>query len=616
MRKILLLGTLCLSLGVSAEEVMKDSTIQEVLVTGTRDEAPVNSVPVSVTVVSHEKLAENFRPSVLPTLTEQVPGLFITSRNLLGYGVSTGAAGSMMVRGVGSGAQLLVLIDGQPQYAGLMGHPIPDAYQTMMAERVEVLRGPASVLYGSNAMGGVVNIITRQAQQDGQQTSFQLGAGSYGTLQGEAVNRLKYGRFSSVVGINYQRTDGHRANSNFASTAGFVKLGYELSDNWRLTGDVDLTHFLASNPGEETAPLLDNDSRITRGLASFSVQNRYDKTSGTLRAFYDWGHHNIDDGYAYGAAPKTYHYLHNDHIAGITWFQGASLFRGNRTTVGMDWQHFGGHAWNRNNNGTRTELADTTQNEVGAYLDFRQDVCSWLTLNAGVRADWHSQVGTEVVPQGGVTFRLTQQDALKAIVSKGFRNPIIREMYMFPPKNPDLKPERMMNYELAYTRHFASGARIGANVFLIKGENLINRIMSGGRPLNINTGDFTHCGLEIEGDCRITKHWSVNANYSYLHMKDPVAGAPEHKAYIGTNCTYGRFSLVMGLQHINNLYLTAGKDGLQSDFTLLNATASFRLLPELRIFAKGENLLAERYQTYLGFPMPKATFMGGVSIDI
>ncbi|MBQ1909816.1 MAG: TonB-dependent receptor plug domain-containing protein, partial [Bacteroidaceae bacterium] len=241
MRRFLLLGTLCLSLGVSAEEVMKDSTIQEVLVTGTRDEAPVNSVPVSVTVVSHEKLAENFRPSVLPTLTEQVPGLFITSRNLLGYGVSTGAAGSMMVRGVGSGAQLLVLIDGQPQYAGLMGHPIPDAYQTMMAERVEVLRGPASVLYGSNAMGGVVNIITRQAQQDGQQTSFQLGAGSYGTLQGEAVNRLKYGRFSSVVGINYQRTDGHRANSNFASTAGFVKLGYELSDNWRLTGDVDMT---------------------------------------------------------------------------------------------------------------------------------------------------------------------------------------------------------------------------------------------------------------------------------------------------------------------------------------------------------------------------------------
>ena len=597
------------------EEFPKDSTMAQIVVTGTRNETAASSLPVSLTVVNHEKLQENCRLSILPTLTEQVPGLFSTSRGVLGYGVSTGAAGNIKIRGVGSGAQLLVLVDGQPQYAGLMGHPIPDAYQTMMAERVEVLRGPASLYYGSNAMAGVVNIVTRQMKQDGQKTDIQLGGGSYGTLQGEAVNRARIGRFSSIVGISYQRTDGHRPNSNFEQEAGFVKLGYDLSENWQLTADANLTHFNASNPGPANAPLIDNDSKITRGLASFSVLNNYGKTNGSLRGYYDWGHHNIDDGYGIGGTPRAYHYLHNDHIAGITWYQSASFFEGNRVTVGLDWQHFGGEAWNRFNDGVTpfATLADTTQNEVGAYVDFRQEVCSWFSFDAGVRLDWHSQAGTELVPQGGVTFHPSGSSDLKAIVSKGFRNPIIREMYMFPPHNPDLEPERMMNYELSYAQRFQRG-HLGANLFLIKGENLINTVMQAtGRPLNVNTGSFTNHGFELSGDYQLTSHWGLNANYSYLHMKKAIEGAPEGKFYLGANYTCGRFALVMGLQHISGLHISATE---KENFTLLNATASYRILPELAVYVKGDNLLAERYQTYAGFPMPKATFMGGVRVNL
>ena len=614
-RSLFFVALAAMSALMMGEEFPKDSTMAQIVVTGTRNETAASSLPVSLTVVNHEKLQENCRLSILPTLTEQVPGLFSTSRGVLGYGVSTGAAGNIKIRGVGSGAQLLVLVDGQPQYAGLMGHPIPDAYQTMMAERVEVLRGPASLYYGSNAMAGVVNIVTRQMKQDGQKTDIQLGGGSYGTLQGEAVNRARIGRFSSIVGVSYQRTDGHRPNSNFEQEAGFVKLGYDLSENWQLTADANLTHFNASNPGPANAPLIDNDSKITRGLASFSVLNNYGKTNGSLRGYYDWGHHNIDDGYGIGGTPRAYHYLHNDHIAGITWYQSASFFEGNRVTVGLDWQHFGGEAWNRFNDGVTpfATLADTTQNEVGAYIDFRQEVCSWFSFDAGVRLDWHSQAGTELVPQGGVTFHPSSSSDLKAIVSKGFRNPIIREMYMFPPHNPDLEPERMMNYELSYAQRFQRG-HLGANLFLIKGENLINTVMQAtGRPLNVNTGSFTNHGFELSGDYQLTSHWGLNANYSYLHMKKAIEGAPEGKFYLGANYTCGRFALVMGLQHISGLHISATE---KEDFTLLNATASYRILPELAVYVKGDNLLAERYQTYAGFPMPKATFMGGVRVNL
>ena len=618
-------ATLSLQAETQSEGIQDTTRISEVVVTGTRNATDQRHLPFTVTSISNEKLNENYRSSVLPTVTEQTPGLFTTSRGVLGYGVSTGAAGSMMVRGVGSGAQLLVLIDGQPQYAGLMGHPIPDVYQTLITEKVEVLRGPASLLYGSNAMAGVVNIVTRQMNEDGCKTNVRLQGGSYGTFQADAVNRFRMGKLSTIVGAQYQRTDGHRPNSNFEQFGGYAKIGYDFSEHWKAFADANVTHFNASNPGPVYAPLIDNDSKITRGLASISLSNTYEKTSRTLRAFCDWGHHNIDDGYNLGGIPKSALYKHDDYIAGITWYQSAHFFEGNTVTVGLDWQHFGGSAWNADKvTGVKTYLVKDEDgnlvenqhaDEVGTYFDFRQDICKWLTVDAGLRVDWHSVIGTEVIPQGGLAFHPTRNADIKALVSKGFRNPIIREMYMFPPATTDLKPERMMNYELAYTQRIAGKAHIGANIFYIKGENLINTVRVDGRPRNVNTGDFENWGLELSADYIINRHWSVDGNYSYLRMETPITGAPEGKLYFGGKYHNDKWTATAGVQNISGLYITAGDTPQKENYTLLNASVSYRVLPWLTLFAKGENLLAEQYQTYDGFFMPKATFMGGVSFD-
>ena len=624
-RTFLLLASCVAGLSLQAEEALRDTTrMDEVVVTGTRNATDARHLPFTVTSISNETLNENYRSSVLPTVMEQTPGLFTTSRGMLGYGVNNGA-GNIKVRGVGSGAQLLVLIDGQPQYAGLMGHPIPDVYQTLMTEKVEVLRGPASLLYGSNAMGGVVNIITRQMNQDGCKTNIRLQGGSYGTVEADGVNRFRMGRFSSVVGAQYQRSDGHRPDSKFEQFGGYVKLGYEFSEYWKAFADANVTHLNASNPGPASAPLLDNDARITRGLASISLSNDYGRTSGTLRLFCDWGHHNIDDGYNIGGTPRTALYKHDDYIAGITWYQSAHLFEGNTVTVGIDWQHFGGSAWNADKlTGVKTYLVKDEDgnivenqhaDEVGTYACFRQDICKWLTVDAGLRIDWHSVTGTELVPQGGLAFHPTSSADIKALVSKGFRNPIIREMYMFPPATTDLKPESMMNYELAYTQRIGSRARIGANIFYIKGKNLINTIRVNGRPRNVNTGDFQNWGLELSADYTINKHWSVNGNYSFLRMDTPIEGAPEGKLYLGATFHKDRWTASAGLQNISGLYIATGADPQKENFTLLNATVSYKALPWLTAFVKGDNLLVERYQTYAGYPMPKATFMGGMTFD-
>ena len=625
-RTLLLLGTCAASISLQAEtqnEGIQDTTrMSEVVVTGTRDATDQRHLPFTVTSISNEKLNENYRSSVIPTVMEQTPGLFSTSRGVLGYGVSTGAAGSMMVRGVGSGARLLVLIDGQPQYAGLMGHPIPDVYQTLMTEKVEVLRGPASLLYGSNAMGGVVNIVTRQMNEDGCKTNISLQGGSYGTFQADAVNRFRMGKLSTIVGAQYQRTDGHRPNSAFEQFGGYAKIGYDFSDHWKAVADANITHFNASNPGPDYAPLIDNDSKITRGLASISLSNSFERTSGTLRLYCDWGHHNIDDGYEVGGTPRPSLYKHDDYIAGISWYQSAHFFAGNTVTVGIDWQHFGGSAWNESKQtGVKTYLVKDKDgnlvenqhaDEVGTYIDFRQDICKWLTVDAGLRVDWHSVIGTELVPQGGLAFHPTRNADIKALVSKGFRNPIIKDMYMFPPATTDLKPERMMNYELAYTQRIGRKAHIGANIFYIKGKNLINTVRIDGRPRNVNTGDFENWGLELSGDYRINRHWSVDGNYSYLRMETPIIGAPEGKLYFGGKYHNDKWTATAGVQNISGLYIAADQ---KENYTLLNATVSYKVLSWMALFAKGENLLAEQYQTYDGFYMPKATFMGGVTLD-
>lgn len=600
------------------EQFTDTLSLSEIVVTGARYDADVRHLPMTVATIGQATLEQHHRSSIVPTLTEQVPGLFATSRGMLGYGVSGGAAGQFSVRGIGSSPNtgMLVLVDGVPQYAGLYGHPIPDACQTMLAERVEVVRGPASMLYGSNAMGGVINIITRRMPHDGVQGSAQLSAGSYGTVQGDAVASLRKGRWSSTAGINYGHTDGHRANAEFEQYTAFGKAGYELTPHWTLGADVNLTHFNSSNPGEVHNPYIDNDQRITRGMASASVTNRYEHLSGALRVYYNWGHHHVNDGYHPGGTPQAQYYLHDDLMAGVSVYESATLFAGNRLTIGADWLHYGGRAWNEAiATGTTTEIAHRTESSIATYIDLHQDIAQWLSANAGLRVDHHTRIGTTLVPQGGVALRLPHEAELKAMVGKGFRNPTIREMYMYPPQNPDLRPEQLINYELSYRQPLLDGRlQVGANLFHLRGKDLIATVRTDGKPHNVNISRVVNSGAEFTASYTPTAAWHLHANYSYLYMKYPVIAAPEHKAYLGASYRHRKVSLSAGVQYIGGLYTSLGDSPTKESYLLCNLTADYHLLPYLTLFVKGDNLLGQVYEVNYGFPMPGTTVMAGASV--
>ena len=595
MKKIIVLTTFSIMTAVSGAQTADSLALQEVVVTGTRNATDVRYLPMTVNVIGRQQLTEQHQTSVLPTVMQQVPGFFVTSRSMMGYGVSTGAAGGINLRGISGGAgQLLVLIDGHPQYQGIYGHPISDSYQALMAERIEVLRGPASVLYGSNAMGGVMNIVTRQSRVDGVRTDINLGAGSYGTIQAEASNQVRSGKFSSTVSAQYGRTDNHRPRMGFEQYGGYLKLGYDFNDHWNAYVDANITHFNASHPGTESSPLYDANQWITRGVVSAALENHYGNTSGAISVYSNFGRHKIDDGTADASKSTQRYFRSKDALTGVSWYQSVQLFEGNRLTAGMDYMHIYGYAYYTSK--------------------FRQDLLQWLTIDAGIRMDHHSITGTEWIPQAGIVVRPMETGEIKAMASKGFRNPTMREMYLYPPSNTDLKPERLWNYELSW-RHRFEAFNYGLNLYYIKGDNMIQTVPVDGKPRNVNTGEIENYGAELEAQYRINSHWTLSTNHSLLHMKNAVVAAPNYKGFLGADYRCDKLTVNAGLQYIGGLYTAVGDAEQKENFCLLNLSVSYALTRNLALWARGENLLAQGYEINLGYPMPRATMMGGVSIN-
>jgi iron complex outermembrane receptor protein len=261
-------------------------------------------------------------------------------------------------------------------------------------------------------------------------------------------------------------------------------------------------------------------------------------------------------------------------------------------------------------------LADIRLNTVAGYVNVQQQVLDdRLTLNAGIRRDHHEINGSEWIPQAGVSFKASATTVLKAIVGKGYRNPTIREMYIFPPQNPDLKPERLLNYELSILQALLNNKmKIELNVYYIKGDNLIQVAMVDGKPRNVNTGKIENKGMEVTAKYQATNHLRFSANYSLLDMTYKIRTVPEHKLYFSVNYIKDRWSVASGIQGVGNLYTQTSPQPVKESFALWNARINYQALKGMDIFLRGENLLGQSYEIMTGYPMPGTTVFGGIRI--
>jgi iron complex outermembrane receptor protein len=607
----------------SSEDTLKFRNIDSAVVTVTKSVTNRRLVPNTITVVPSVRLEASANSALLPVVSREVPGLFVTQKGVTGFGVSEGSAGVVNIRGVGQGNKVLLMLDGQPQWAGIFGHALPDLYVASDADRVEVLRGPGSLIYGSNAAGGIINVITHSQDSPGRETRARFMYGSYNTQKYLVSNGWTKGKFSSFVSVNHDRTDGHRDNSAFRITNGFAKSSWKFNNKLRLVADLSLARTKGQNPGRVDKPIYDNTIDILRGSASVALENNTGNLSGMVKAYYGFGDHLINDGYFAGGTPRNTLFSSFDHNMGVMLYESFSLFRGNRVTLGADWKNWGGKASNvpvPESSMTAAQIVDKSVSELAAYAIVQQELFNLLTLNGGVRYENNSVFGGEWIPQIGATLRPFTGNTVKFILSKGFRSPNIREMYMFPPQNPDLKPERILNRELSLIQEIAEG-RFTAELalFLITGDNLIQVAMVDGRPVNSNTGEFTNKGFEFETRARILSNLVLSGNYSYLHTDKPMLAAPEHMFNMSAVYAPGAFSFTAGIQYTGGLYVSLQPNPVtEENYMLVNASASWDHKfgnIATTLFLRGDNLAGTHYSINYGFPMPGRVISAGINFN-
>ena len=593
----------------------KVDTLTSAVVTGTRVAMDRDRLPAPVSVVSRAKIESSDQSALMPSLMEEVPGLFVTSRGVTGYGVSSGAAGAISLRGYSAASgRTLVLIDGHPQFQSIYGHAVADEYLADLAERVEVTRGAASVLYGTNAMGGAINIITRDPKFVGNRVTFKAMGGSYGTFRASATEQFSNGRFSLTANVGHDRTAGHRDNSAFHSTNGMLKASWAFSDVWKLSGDVNVVKAYSQNPGTVAKPMIDGTADITRLMSWLSLENHKERLNGGINLFFNYGKHDINDGYSAGGTPQPYLFHSTDFQTGINIYEAVNTWKGATVTAGFDFIFYGGNAFR---NPTTEIYADHKKlNELAVYVLAQQQLGPFM-IDAGIRMERHSLYGVEWIPQAGVSVLPWKGASLKLSASKGFRTPNLRELYMYAVANENLLPERAWSYDFTWTQHLLGG-RLNTELclFLTQGSNLIEVTVVDGKRANRNVGAFENKGIEFSADFQATRNLKFNANYSFLHMGTIYTGAPVHKIYVSGTWNAGRFSANVGAMAIRDLYLSTGADAVKSNYVDLKCRLAFRATDWLTLFARGENLLNQSYQTMLGFPEPGITFLGGISISL
>ena len=609
--------------GYAAESMTADiadttifDTLDEVVVTGSNNAVSRNLLPYTVSTVNSSKIAATGRTQLLSAISGQVPGLFISQRSIFGFGISNGGSGGIKIRGVGGDGTtnaVLMMVDGQPQFAGIYSHHVADFYDSEYVERVEVLRGPASVLYGSNAMGGVINVITKNADREGFHLNLNSQYGSYNTWQTSLSATARYGRFSALVSGSYGRTDGTVENFDFRQASGYVKLGYDFSESWKLQADYTIMKFLGNDPiyaklgNPESTDIYHQD--IARGETSLALSNAYERTNGTVRVYYSYGNHFIHD-------PEYFHSL--DDRFGVLAYQNVDLWKGASATIGFDFNRYSGEipvsGGTEHQEGSKTTISRKSITEYSPYLTLAQEFFGGrLTLNGGLRMANSDMFATQWIPQFGIIGHPGAGWTLKASVAKGYRNPSFRELYLYMPANPELEPESMVNYEATVGKSFSRWLNVDVTGYYSRGSNLIQTAPNPetGQPLNQNTGSFINKGVEVSASSSPLDNLNLRASYSYLHTTlTNLTGAPKHQYFLGVSWqALPKFRVDAELQGISGLYVHETMP--HESYALLNLKLSYDVLRWMQIFADLDNLTNTRYTIVYGYEMPGITAMVG-----
>lgn len=578
-----------------------------VVVTATKMPVLPQNLASSVSVVSSADLDMLPTSAVFDAVQTRVPGLYTTEWGVMGFGAAGSAAGKISMRGVGGGANSCVLIlrDGRPDFMGLMGCTIADEFSTDGVERLEVIRGPGSFLYGTNAIGGVINIIPWRIKEGGFDTKWTVGAGSFGSHTLSLRHGGKIGSFDYAMTAANRGTDGHREDSDSDYRAGhyMVHLGWMAGRRTELEFNANLADIRVLDPGTVQSPVRDHWYDILRsgGNVNLVHRSRFGETNVKVHA--NFGKHDFYDGW------KS-----DDRTTGIMMYQNMTPWKGNTATVGFDWKEYGGDAEDAS-----ADYRPIYITEYAPYVHIQQILLSRFIVSGGLRAEYHELYGMETLPKAGLVFHPFERTALRVSVSKGFRSPSIRELYFWVPANAELTPDRLWNTEAGFSQRIGRSMTVDATVYRAEGSNLIQQ--QSPPPKWVNTGEYTHRGVELAWNWTPLPGLEAGATWSENDLSESAFNSPGRKITAYARASVGPVALSADLLSVadwKGLTTVNRKDVYpdMKDYTVLNLSAGTAVWKGIALKLQVRNALDESYEAMFGYPMPGRNWMTEVEYSL
>lgn len=591
-----------------AAENLQEFALEDMVVTATRTESKMVDVPVNTTVISAEKIADRHYLDVADVLKD-VPGATVMDTGVGAYEKKVVLNGDERV---------LVLVDGKRVNIdmGTMSRASYDLNQmpdVSLIERIEVVKGHGGALYGSDAVGGVVNIITKKV--DHSYGKVSMGFGSHQARDAKAMYTIKEGKTGVMVAASKYKQGYHEykdakteANKRWPAASTYenekvsVKLSQELSETSNLELGYDFSKF--------------------EGVRSYSTKAKSasfsNKKTNDFYAKYNWTVNDKDQGFIQLYRNKYDYYNAGDMYETDTGFeaqQNITLSDNNRLVVGASYRKA------KALNATSYTAEKSINNKAVFVSDQWEFAPSW-TLDAGVRYDKHSTAGSKTTWSAGLNKKFDENSHAYFNWGQVFKAPTLDDLYYYSYYyddrnkytyesygNPNLKPEKGDTWTIGYGTKIADKTSVNISYFQSKLEDAIDWDTTNSDNASVsivrNVDKQKKNGMELSVAHELNDNWDLEASYTYIRVKNN-----EHGSGYVRDANYIPNMYRFGVRYHDDLwnadlFLRGGSGAdksayVDSKYMTLDMSVAYKATKDLSFYAKGYNLFNKAYAESAG----------------
>lgn len=601
-----------LVMGAPVAHGEEEVKLDDIVITSSRIPQAISSAVRKVEVINRDAIVSSGADNLAELLSWQSAPLSIGD-----YG-GVGAVKNLKMRG-STASQILVLLDGRPLNSPRDGQVDFSTIPLSDVERVEIMRGPGSSLYGSSAMGGTVHIITRQPPAGGFETSLESSFGTYRTFIERLTHGGRAGGFGYMLTGEYLDSEGFRDNGDYDAKSMTAKFSYDIADEHTVIFNSGFFKSKAGAPGLLSSVDLDDRQESKKSFGSLDwLYDPDDDTRLALKAYRSYDRLSFAENSAGSifdtALQKDIHTTTSDGYEiqvsrRVTpWYQGVTGFN---------------YVGNVNDSNATAKHEYTVR---AWFLENQFDPFENLRFTLAGRIDDYSNFGSEASPDASMLFSLNEETRIRARISRSFRAPTFNDLY-WPDEgwvrgNPDLKPERGTTGEIGLESALGSFLSFGISGYRSEFDDLILWAPDEAFVwLPQNVGRAIIKGVEPEVTWHILPELSATLGYAYVSARDAdsdkyLVYQPKNK--MNLSLRYDNLNdlvVVFHGEYIGRRYHDAANTILLKHYYVFGLDLSKRIDENFSVSLSIKNLFDRAYRVLREYPMPGFSITGGVKVE-